>query len=84
MSNKAIIDLKSLVIIGALSFVASTVFAHGVADRDALFLEQNPGMALVAFMYLGAKHMITGYDHLLYLVGVIFFSIQKSGYCPFT
>ena len=26
-----------------------------------------------AFLYLGAKHMVTGYDHLLFLVGVIFF-----------
>jgi hypothetical protein len=24
-------------------------------------------------MYLGAKHMVTGYDHLLFLAGVIFF-----------
>jgi hypothetical protein len=24
-------------------------------------------------MYLGAKHMVTGYDHLAFLVGVIFF-----------
>ena len=31
------------------------VFAHGVADRDAAFIEQNPGQALVIFMYLGAK-----------------------------
>ena len=59
----------------AISLLLASVvaFAHGVADRDALFLEQNPGMALVAFAYLGAKHMITGYDHLLYLAGVIFF-----------
>jgi hypothetical protein len=53
--------------------LAGTALAHGVADRDALFLEQNPGRALIAFTYLGAKHMITGYDHLLYLAGVIFF-----------
>jgi hypothetical protein len=58
---------------GLLCMIAGVVLAHGVADRDAMFLEQNPGMALVAFMYLGAKHMITGYDHLLYLAGVIFF-----------
>jgi hypothetical protein len=57
----------------SLLLAAGLAFAHGVADRDALFLEQNPGMALVAFAYLGAKHMITGYDHLLYLAGVIFF-----------
>ena len=25
------------------------------------------------FLYIGAKHMVTGYDHLLFLVGVIFF-----------
>ncbi|EGZ7032740.1 HupE/UreJ family protein, partial [Cronobacter sakazakii] len=25
------------------------------------------------FIYLGAKHMVTGYDHLLFLFGVIFF-----------
>jgi hypothetical protein len=58
---------------GLLLFVAGAAAAHGVADRDALFLQQNPGMALAAFAYLGAKHMITGYDHLLYLAGVIFF-----------
>ncbi|MBL1430120.1 MAG: HupE/UreJ family protein [Robiginitomaculum sp.] len=27
----------------------------------------------MAFVYLGAKHMMTGYDHLLFLFGVIFF-----------
>src|SRR3546814_16083724 len=24
-------------------------------------------------MYLGAKHMVTGYDHILFLFGIIFF-----------
>ena len=65
--------LVRYVLAGALFFCAGAVLAHGVADRDALFLEQNPGRALIAFTYLGAKHMITGYDHLLYLAGVIFF-----------
>ena len=32
------------------------------------------GPAIGPLMYLGAKHMVTGYDHLLFLVGVIFFS----------
>jgi len=53
--------------------VAGTAIAHGVADRDAAYLEQNAGQALMVFTYLGAKHMITGYDHLLYLLGIIFF-----------
>jgi len=61
-----------LILLGGLLF-AGVLFAHGVEGRDAEFLQQNAGRALLAFMYLGAKHMITGYDHLLYLLGVIFF-----------
>lgn len=47
--------------------------AHGVTSRDALFVQSVDGPAIGAFLYLGAKHMVTGYDHLLFLVGVIFF-----------
>ncbi|HUP23903.1 MAG TPA: HupE/UreJ family protein [Thermoanaerobaculia bacterium] len=52
---------------------AGAAQAHGVADRDEAFLAQNEGLAVVPYMYLGAKHMVTGYDHLLFLAGVIFF-----------
>ena len=44
-----------------------------VSGKDAVFLEGLEGRAIVPLMYLGAKHMVTGYDHLLFLVGVIFF-----------
>jgi hypothetical protein len=47
--------------------------AHGVAQDDAAFFLTNVGPAVGPFMYLGAKHMFTGYDHLLFLVGVLFF-----------
>jgi hypothetical protein len=47
--------------------------AHGVAGKDAVFLQGLKEMAIGPLMYLGAKHMVTGYDHLLFLVGVIFF-----------
>ncbi|HXH25315.1 MAG TPA: HupE/UreJ family protein [Vicinamibacterales bacterium] len=47
--------------------------AHGVANRDAAFVQSIDGAAVGPFLYLGAKHMVTGYDHLLFLVGVIFF-----------
>jgi hypothetical protein len=50
-----------------------TAAAHGVAEGDARFLERIQGMHIVPYMYLGAKHMVTGYDHLLFLAGVIFF-----------
>lgn len=47
--------------------------AHGVSNRDAAFVQSISGAAIGPFLYLGAKHMVTGYDHLLFLVGVIFF-----------
>ena len=47
--------------------------AHGVSGKDAVFLQGLQGQAIGPLMYLGAKHMVTGYDHLLFLVGVIFF-----------
>ena len=47
--------------------------AHNVSKRDASFVQSNNGPAIGPFLYLGAKHMVTGYDHLLFLVGVIFF-----------
>lgn len=47
--------------------------AHGVPDSDAAFLGNINGVNVGPLMYLGAKHMVTGYDHLLFLAGVIFF-----------
>jgi hypothetical protein len=48
-------------------------FAHNVGAKDAEFLKANSGALIVPYIYLGAKHMVTGYDHLLFLFGVIFF-----------
>lgn len=48
-------------------------FAHGVAEGDKGFIQESSGVMLFPFIYLGAKHMVTGYDHLLFLFGVIFF-----------
>src|ERR1700686_948709 len=47
--------------------------AHNVSKRDASFVQSNNGAAIAPFIYLGAKHMVTGYDNLAFLVGVIFF-----------
>ena len=59
----------------ALTFAvfAGEALAHGVADSDKAFIQANPGINILPFAYLGAKHMVTGYDHLLFLFGVIFF-----------
>jgi hypothetical protein len=57
----------------AFVLLPDIVSAHGVFGKDALFLQNLQGRAIGPLMYLGAKHMVTGYDHLLFLVGVIFF-----------
>src|SRR5579872_5434186 len=57
----------------ALLCLAAPLLAHNVAARDAAFLKANQGTQIFPFLYLGAKHMVTGYDHLLFLFGVIFF-----------
>ena len=63
--------ISALVLFVAL--FSATLAAHGVAGKDAVYLQGLEGRAIGPLMYLGAKHMVTGYDHLLFLVGVIFF-----------
>ena len=47
--------------------------AHAVAQGDKGYIQEISGVHILPFIYLGAKHMVTGYDHLLFLAGVIFF-----------
>ena len=60
---------------GALLYLlfSAVAHAHGVADGDKGYIQEISGAHLLPFTYLGAKHMVTGYDHLLFLAGVIFF-----------
>ena len=64
---------KKTIVFLILCFVSATAYAHGVDDETQSFLLSNKGIAFGPFLYIGAKHMLTGYDHLLFLVGVIFF-----------
>ena len=57
----------------AMAFMSATLWAHGVNENDKAFIEGASGVNIIPYMYLGAKHMVTGYDHLLFLLGVIFF-----------
>jgi hypothetical protein len=57
----------------ALSVSLQLALAHNVTEGDAGYIQEIWGVHIVPFMYLGAKHMITGYDHILFLFGVVFF-----------
>jgi hypothetical protein len=72
MRSRATISLFALTLICGL-LLPIAAYAHNVSKRDASFVQSNQGTAIVPFLYLGAKHMVTGYDHLAFLVGVIFF-----------
>ena len=59
-----------------LALYASSVahaLAHNVTPGDAGYIQEIWGVHIIPFMYLGAKHMVTGYDHILFLLGVVFF-----------
>ena len=71
LNKKSILLFLGLITV--LAGLAPEVFAHGVTEGDKGYIQENSGMMLVPFIYLGAKHMVTGYDHLLFLFGVVFF-----------
>jgi len=77
MANK-IISVSLHLLFAVLALISVEAIAHGVDDSTRAFLEQNQGVQFVPFLYIGAKHMITGYDHLLFLVGVIFFLYRSK------
>jgi hypothetical protein len=62
-----------LLVLGLLLAAAAPALAHGVTLGDKGYIQDVTGVKLIPFLYLGAKHMVTGYDHLLFLFGVIFF-----------
>jgi len=68
-------SLLTLVAVICLAILASgtSAFAHAVTEGDKGYIMEISGLNLIPFMYLGAKHMVTGYDHLLFLFAVVFF-----------
>lgn len=62
-----------LLVLSMLLLTASSAMAHDVTPGDAGYIQEIWGVHIIPFMYLGAKHMVTGYDHILFLLGVVFF-----------
>src|SRR5262245_1217054 len=65
--------IRAGVAAGLMLLCSVVADAHGVTGKNATFVQGIEGPAIGPFLYLGAKHMVTGYDHLMFLVGVIFF-----------
>jgi hypothetical protein len=62
-----------LLTLAMLAMLISPALAHAVAEGDKGYIQEISGVNILPFIYLGAKHMVTGYDHILFLLGVIFF-----------
>ncbi|NOH51872.1 HupE/UreJ family protein [Vibrio coralliilyticus] len=73
LSGKHLRSGIAVVILAFLMLMSSEALAHAVAQGDKGYIQEITGTNIVAFIYLGAKHMVTGYDHVLFLFGVIFF-----------
>ena len=65
--------LAAILLLFLIDGALSQALAHGVAEGDKGYIQETSGFLFWPFVYLGAKHMVTGYDHLLFLFGVIFF-----------
>jgi hypothetical protein len=65
--------ILTTMVLAALPAFASTAYAHDVTPGDAGYIQEIFGVHIISFIYLGAKHMMTGYDHILFLLGVVFF-----------
>jgi hypothetical protein len=53
-----------------LLLAAHSVFAHGMSEQEKLAIVEG---GYPQFIWLGATHMLTGYDHLLFVFGFVFF-----------
>ncbi len=65
--------LAALTVCFAVLMLPISAAAHNVTVGDAGYIQQIWGVNIIPFLYLGAKHMVTGYDHILFLLGVVFF-----------
>ena len=70
--------LAALCTLLASLLLAGAALAHNVTEGDAGYVQEVTGFRPIAFIYLGAKHMVTGYDHLLFLAGVVFFLYRSK------
>ena len=75
-SGSGLFWLSTVVFFACLFLGSPQALAHAVTAGDKGYIQEISGINVLPFMYLGAKHMVTGYDHILFLFGVIFFLYQ--------
>ncbi len=62
--------MKVIFILASSVLLSTVAFAHGISQSDMQAMIEGGNLR---YIWLGATHMLSGYDHLLFLFGVIFF-----------
>jgi hypothetical protein len=62
--------MKIIFILASFLLLNTAAFAHGISASDMQAMIEGGNLR---YIWLGATHMLSGYDHLLFLFGVIFF-----------
>lgn len=63
VTNRALLAALALL-------VPAVVFGHGMSEADKLAIVAGGNLR---YLSLGATHMLSGYDHLLFVFGIVFF-----------
>ncbi|MEO6151785.1 MAG: HupE/UreJ family protein [Croceibacterium sp.] len=71
--DRSLVRLFGWLALTALLFAASGALAHDLSEANKTYVQSIQGPAPMPFFYLGAKHMVTGIDHVMFLIGVVFF-----------
>ena len=53
-----------------ITLLASQVFGHGMSEAEKQIILEGGNLR---YIWIGATHMLTGYDHLAFVFGIIFF-----------
>ena len=66
----SVINRALLIAVASALLIPVVVFAHGMSEADKLAIVAGGNLS---YLSLGATHMLSGYDHLLFVFGIIFF-----------
>ncbi len=56
-----------------IMLVASQAFGHGMSEAEKQIIIEGGNLR---YIWIGATHMLSGYDHLAFIFGIIFFLID--------
>jgi len=71
--NRTVRSAAPAVVALACLLIAGAAAAHDISAANRAYVETLDGPAPIPFLYLGAKHMVTGLDHIMFLLGVVFY-----------